>query len=198
MNIIAPAAESGTAPAAEDAAAIFANLYRRWTGDACALSERSMQGIRALAGQRVADVLSIWDEQAGTWLPGGPTVIRLAAHDVAVFVMRGPFIAVHQGDVETRSPVATFGPPRRSPGESGARHPLFWRRMRPCSYAFGRTITGFAFETDARKRLLALEIILDDEGRLRIGGSGIDCSGATPRTIPGYRANAAGTRSRAS
>ena len=198
MNVVGQVAESEAAPISEDAATIFANLHRRWSGDARALSERAMQGIRALAGSRVADVLSIWDEQAGDWLPGGPTVIRLTSHDIAVFSMRGPFIAVHQGRVETQSPIATFGPPRRSPGARSAHPPLFWKRMRPCSYAFGRMIAGFAFETDPRQRLLALEIILDDEGRLRVSGSGVDCSGSTPRTIPGYRANAAGTRSRAS
>ena len=111
MSIAAQASKLKAAPAVEDAAAIFANLYRRWTGDACP--------------------------------------------------------------------------------------PLFWKQVRPCSYVFGRTITGFSFGTDARKRLLALEIMLDDEGWLRVSGSGIDCSGAMPRRISGYRTNAGDIHSRA-
>ena len=198
MSIATKAAESTVLPEAEDAAAVFASLYRRWTGDACGLSERTMQAMRALSGSRIADVLSIWDEGASAWLPGGHTVIRLASRDLAVFSMRGPFIAVHQGRVETSSPVATFGPPRRSLDAGGEAPPLFWKRVRPCSYALGRTIAGLSFECDPRNRLLALEIVLDDERRLRVSASGIDCSGATPRMIPGYRAGSGSTRSRAS
>lgn len=161
-------------PASADAAAVFASLYRRWSGDARRLSRESMQAVRSATGSRIIDVLSIWDEREACWLADAPTMIRLNTCDITAFAMHSPLIAIHRGHVETDSPIATFGSRSSPENSSHASQPFFWRSVRPCSYALGRTVERFAFETDGRKRLLALEAHLDDGGWLRMSSFGID------------------------
>ena len=80
----------------------------------------------------MADVLALFDERARAYLPGAPTVLRFEGCDLAVFVMRGPHIALHVGSLETDAPVAG----------------LRWKSLRPCSYAIGRQVSDLVFCTD--------------------------------------------------
>ncbi len=161
-------------PGTVDTAAAFAHLYRRWSGDARRLSRESMQAVRSATGSRIVDVLSIWNDREACWLTDAPTMIRLDTCDITAFAMHSPLIAIHCGRIETDSPIATFGSHNRLENSSRASQPFFWRSVRPCSYALGRTVERFAFETDGRKRLLALEAHLDDGGWLRMSSFGID------------------------
>ena len=93
------------------------------------------------------------------YLPGAPTVLRFEDCDLAAFVMRAPHIALHVGSLETDAPVAG----------------LRWKSLRPCSYAIGRQVSDLVFCTDENGLLVELEIVLDDGGRLVVGGGRPAC-----------------------
>ncbi|MFQ9181249.1 MAG: hypothetical protein ACLR3C_16200 [Eggerthella lenta] len=107
----------------------------------------------------MADVLALFDERTRAYLPGAPTVLRLEGCDLAAFVMRAPHIALHVGSLETDAPVAG----------------LRWKSLRPCSYAIGRQVSDLVFCTDENGLLVELEIVLDDGGRLVVGGGRPAC-----------------------
>ena len=113
-----------------DAAAAFANLYQRWFDDPRGLARANRRQARCAEGC-----------------------------DLAVFVMRGPHIALHVGSLETDAPVAG----------------LRWKSLRPCSYAIGRQVSDLVFCTDENGLLVELEIVLDDGGRLVVGGGRPAC-----------------------
>ena len=118
----------------------------------------------------MADVLTLFDERDRSYLPGAPTILRLEACDLAVFVMRAPHIALHVGCVETDAPVA------------GMR----WKSLRPCSYAIGRKVADLVASVDERGLLVGLEVVLDDGGRLVMGDGQAACDGAAtamPRAV---------------
>ena len=73
--------------------------------------------------------------------------------------MRAPHIALHVGSVETDAPIAG----------------LRWKSLRPCSYAIGRQVSDLVFCTDENGLLVELEIVLDDGGRLVVGGGRPAC-----------------------
>ena len=137
-----------------DAATAFANLYQRWFDDAHSLAVANRRQARAAIGAYVADVLTLWDDRSRAYLPGAPTILRLETCDLAAFVMRGPHIALHAGSVETDAPVAG----------------LRWKSLRPCSYAIGRRVSDIVTTADERGLLVELEVVLDDGGRLVVGG----------------------------
>lgn len=87
-----------------DAAAAFASLYQRWFDDALGLARANRHQARRAIGSHVADVLALFDERARAYLPGAPTVLRFEGCDLAVFVMRGPHIALHVGSVKPTRP----------------------------------------------------------------------------------------------
>ena len=125
---------------------------------------------REAVGSYVADVLTLFDERDRSYLPGAPTILRLEACDLAVFVMRAPHIALHVGCVETDAPVA------------GMR----WKSLRPCSYAIGRKVADLVASVDERGLLVGLEVVLDDGGRLVMGDGQAACDGAAtamPRAV---------------
>lgn len=153
-----------------DAAAAFANLYQRWFDDASGLAAANRRQAREAVGSYVADVLTLFDERDRSYLPGAPTILRLEACDLAVFVMRAPHIALHVGCVETDAPVA------------GMR----WKGLRPCSYAIGRKVADLVASVDERGLLVGLEVVLDDGGRLVMGDGQAACDGAAtalPRAV---------------
>ena len=136
-----------------DAAAAFANLYQRWFDDPRGLARANRRQARCAVGSYVADVLALFDERARAYLPGAPTVLRFEGCDLAVFVMRGPHIALHVGSLETDAPVAG----------------LRWKSLRPCSYAIGRTVADLVLVTGRGGLLEDVEVVLDDGGRLFLG-----------------------------
>ena len=52
---------------------------------------------------------------------------------------------------------------------------LRWKSLRPCSYAIGRQVSDLVFCTDENGLLVELEIVLDDGGRLVVGGGRPAC-----------------------
>ena len=112
-------------------------------------------------GRRGAPSDRTWQtcSPCSTYLPGAPTVLRLEGCDLAAFVMRAPHIALHVGSLETDAPVAG----------------LRWKSLRPCSYAIGRQVSDLVFCTDENGLLVELEIVLDDGGRLVVGGGRPAC-----------------------
>lgn len=142
-----------------DAATAFANLYQRWFDDPRGLARANRRQARCAVGSYVADVLALFDERARAYLPGAPTVLRFEDCDLAAFVMRAPHIALHVGSLETDAPVAG----------------LRWKSLRPCSYAIGRQVSDLVFCTDENGLLVELEIVLDDGGRLVVGGGRPAC-----------------------
>ena len=68
-------------------------------------------------------------------------------------------IALHVGSLETDAPVAG----------------LRWKSLRPCSYAIGRQVSDLVFCTDENGLLVELQIIIDDGGRLVVGGGRPAC-----------------------
>lgn len=159
-----------------DTAVAFTDLYRHWCGDAPGLTKESTRHARNLADSYVADVLSLWDESVSDWLAGAPTILRLESCDIAIFTMRDPHIALYLGSIETDSPVATFGAYMKPLCVSANHLALYWRSVRPCSYAMGRKLADISFECDTQEMLTSLEAHLDDGGSLRITASGIDCT----------------------
>ena len=160
----------------------FDRLFRAWCADARSISDEGARTARALAGTHVADVLSLWDGHAGSWLCDSPTILRLETCDVVAFAMRSPYLAPYFGCVETDAPLATFAPPASGqPGEAAdasgdeGEQGFVWKSLRPCSYAIGRQLRGIEFERDAEGRILALVALLDDGGSLRIVSSGVQC-----------------------
>lgn len=142
-----------------DASTVFAQLYHRWFDDARSLTAECAQNAQALPGSYVADMLTLWDTDARAWLPGAPTILRLETHDLAVFTMRAPHLALFQGCVDTESPAAAFGPTLR------------WESFRHCSYAIGRTLSNLVLSMDEEGLLVGIEAVLDDGGRLALGTS---------------------------
>ena len=160
----------------------FARLFRAWCADARSISDEGARKAHALAGTHVADVLSLWDGHAGSWLCDSPTILRLETCDVVAFAMRSPYLAPYFGCVETDAPLATFAPPASGqPGEAAdasggeGEQGFVWKSLRPCSYAIGRQLRGIEFERDAEGRVLAPVALLDDGGSLRIVSSGVQC-----------------------
>lgn len=151
-----------------DAATAFAALYQRWFDDARCLAEENRRQACGAIGTYVADVLTIWDERARTYLSGAPTILRLETCDVAAFAMREPHIALFFGSVETDAPIATFGPSADAACETSGTT-LRWKSFRPCSYAIGRQVDNLVMSTDENGLLVELEAVLDDGGRLVIG-----------------------------
>lgn len=143
------------------AATAFARLYHRWFDDPLALADESARQAHAVVGERVADVLALWNERTRSWLPGTPTVLRLEACDLAAFAMRAPHIALLFGTVDTAAPTAALGCSLR------------WERFRPCSYAIGRTVIDIELETDEKGLLVGAQVALDDGGRIALGGRAV-------------------------
>lgn len=141
-----------------DAAAAFAQLYHQWFDNARALASESARRAQALAGSYVADVLTLWDESTRSWVPDAPTILRLESCDLASFTMRAPHIALYLGSIDTGPRAAAFGSSMR------------WESFRPCSYAIGRTVADLVLSTDEHGMLVGVEAVLDDGGRLALGG----------------------------
>lgn len=127
-----------------EAATAFANLYQRWFDDARGLAEANRRQARRAVGARVADVLTLWDEHARSWLPGAPTILRLESGDLAAFVMREPCIALHSGRIATDAPwracVGRASAPART--SSGGRWPTSCSS--PAEAACSRTWRSFS------------------------------------------------------
>ena len=89
-----------------DAAAAFANPVPAMVHDdpRAASHETNRRQARCAVGSYVADVLALFDERARAYLPGAPTVLRFEGCDLAVFVMRGPHIALHVGSWKPTRP----------------------------------------------------------------------------------------------
>ena len=119
-----------------------------------AASHEPTEGRRAAPSDRTWQTCSPCSTNAPA-----PTVLRFEGCDLAVFVMRGPHIALHVGSLETDAPVAG----------------LRWKSLRPCSYAIGRQVSDLVFCTDENGLLVELEIVLDDGGRLVVGGGRPAC-----------------------
>ncbi|OUO89597.1 hypothetical protein B5F40_10185 [Gordonibacter sp. An230] len=142
-----------------DAATAFARLYHRWFDDPLALADEGARQAHSVVGEQVVDMLALWDERARSWLPGTPTILRLETHDLTAFAMRAPHIALFFGAINAEPSMA-------APGCA-----LRWESFRPCSYAIGRTVIGIALETDGDGLLVGAEAVLDDGGRVALGGS---------------------------
>ncbi|BAK43768.1 hypothetical protein [Eggerthella sp. YY7918] len=164
-------------------AEVFTHLSRTWCVDAHRLTTDSAQQAHLLEGSFVADILSLWDGRTESWLTGSPIIIRLEECDVALFTMREPYLAPYFGCVETESPVASL--PTQGEAEACGeghtptkteRHSIFWKTLRPCSYAIGRQLKELAFETDVEGNILAAVAHLDDEATLRITSFGAECA----------------------
>ena len=154
----------------------FARLFRAWCADARSISDEGARKAHALAGTHVADVLSLWDGHAGSWLCDSPTILRLETCDVVAFAMRSPYLAPYFGCVETDAPLATFAPPASGqPGEAAdasggeGEQGFVWKSLRPCSYAIGRTVADLVLVTGRGGLLEDVEVVLDDGGRLFLG-----------------------------
>lgn len=153
-----------------DVTVAFANLHRRWFDDAHGVTVANKRQARDAAGSFVADVLTLWDENERDYLADAPIIIRLEECDLAAFVMRRPYIALFFGSIETDESIAMLGsrtgsPPLEKPSS------LRWKSFRPCSYAIGRRVDTFVLRTDETGLLVKLETILDDGGRIAIGGT---------------------------
>mgnify|MGYP007120253650 CR=1 FL=1 len=96
--------------------------------------------------------------------------------------MRSPYLAPYFGCVETDAPLATFAPPASGQPDEAAdasggegEQGFVWKSLRPCSYAIGRQVSDLVFCTDENGLLVELEIVLDDGGRLVVGGGRPAC-----------------------
>lgn len=152
-----------------DASVAFADLHRRWFDDAHGVANANKRQAREHVGSFVADVLALWDESEREYLADAPVVIRLEECDLAAFAMRRPYIALFFGSIETGEPIAMLGcrgePQREKPSS------LRWKSFRPCSYAIGRRVEDFVLHTDETGLVVELEAVLDDGGRIAVGGA---------------------------
>ena len=142
-----------------DAAAAFANLYQRWFDDPRGLARASPKA--GAVRRRIVAVQTCSPHPTNApapTSPGAPTVLRFEGCDLRIRDA-GLHIALHVGSLETDAPVAG----------------LRWKSLRPCSYAIGRQVSDLVFCTDENGLLVELEIVLDDGGRLVVGGGRPAC-----------------------
>ena len=142
------------------AATAFARLYHRWFDDPLALADESARQAHAVVGERVADVLALWDERT---LLAPRHADRPAPRSMRPCRVRDAR-AAHRAALRRR---------RHRSAHGGVGMFAALERFRPCSYAIDRTVVDIELETDEKGLLVGAQVALDDGGRIALGGRAV-------------------------